>query len=147
VVFFIHTSNFNSFPVENTVKETARTSILQAQLRQHKSDKLALKNALSRQTEIEKKLKIALENFAILEREYKETEAEHKQLYDSFESNILEVKRQSNELNSTLQLRLKLETKPSVQPPKQVCLNQISDEFLDDPSIQSASSKESNGNL
>lgn len=90
-----------------SAKEAQRMATLQSQLRQRKNDKLALKNALSRQSEVEKKLKISLFEFSKLRAEYSSVEQEHSELCNTFEDNINMVNDQSNEMNRILENRLK----------------------------------------
>jgi hypothetical protein len=105
--FYYYNHKLSSDSAETTQKETARTSALQSQLRQRKNDKVALKNALFRQTEVERKLKAAQDEFAALESDYRTTEAEHRELYEAFEGNIKQAQDQSNRLNETLEAKLK----------------------------------------
>lgn len=92
---------------ELSAKEASRMAALQGQLRQRKNDKLALKNALSRQADVEKKLKVALDEFNKLRQEHALVEQEHKELCDTFEENIGLASDQSNEMNKALEIKLK----------------------------------------
>ena len=100
---------------EVSAKQAQRMATLQSQLRQRKNDKLALKNALSRQANVEKKLKVALDEFEKLRDEYLLIEREHQQLCVTFEENIGTAESQSNEMNRILGARLRSLKEESLQ--------------------------------